>query len=80
MLFDGWDWHYTMLDIAVALTKNDSEAKRIHSLLDEVKPNNTDWDWDMQEAQRIGANLIRKTEGEEKALAFFRKKPLKLCL
>jgi hypothetical protein len=73
MLFDGWDWHFTMLDIAVELTKNDNETKRIHSLLDEVKPNNTDWDWDMQEAQRIRANLIRKTEGEVKASAFLEK-------
>ena len=73
MLFDGWHWHFTMLDIAVELTKNDNEAKRIHGLLDEVKPNNTDWDWDMQEAQRIRANLIRKTEGEEKASAFLEK-------
>ena len=73
MLFEGWDWHYTMLDIAVELTKNDNEAKQIHILLDEIKPNNTDWDWDMQEAQRIRANLIRKTEGEEKASAFLEK-------
>lgn len=70
MIFKGWDWHYTMLDIAVELTKNDYEAKQIHSLLNEIKPNYTDWDWDMQEAQRIRLNLIRKTEGEEKASAF----------
>ena len=70
MIFKGWDWHYTMLDIAVELTKSDKEAKQIHTLLDEIKPNNTDWDWDMQESQRIRVNLIRKTEGEEQASAF----------
>jgi hypothetical protein len=70
MIFNGWDWHYKMLDIAVELTRNDYEAKQIHSLLDEIKPNNTDWDWGMQEAQCIRVNLIRKTEGEEKASAF----------
>jgi len=32
------DWHYTMLDIAVEITKNDKEAKQIHSLLEEIKP------------------------------------------
>lgn len=73
MIFEGWDWHYTMLDIAVELTKSDKEAKQIHALLDEIKPNDTDWDWDMQEAQRIRANLIRKTEGEEKASLFLEK-------
>ena len=70
LIFKGWDWHYTMLDIAVEITKNDKEAKQIHSLLEEIKPNKTDWDWDMQEAQRIRVNLIRKTEGEEKASKF----------
>ena len=70
MTFDGWDWHYTMLDIAVELAQDDNEAKQIHALLDEIKPNNTDWDWAMHEVQRIRVNLIRKTEGEEKASAF----------
>jgi hypothetical protein len=70
MLFKGYDWHYTMLYIAVELTRNNYEAKQIHALLDEIKPNNTDWDWDLQESQRIRVSLIRKTEGEDKASAF----------
>jgi hypothetical protein len=73
MIFKGWDWHYAMLDIAVELTKSDKEAKQIHALLDEIKPNSTDWDWDMQEAQRIRVDLIRKIEGEDKASEFLEK-------
>ena len=73
MIFKGWDWHYTMLDIAVELTKSDKEAKQIHALLDEIKPNSTEWDWDMQEAQRIRVDLIRNIEGESKASEFLEK-------
>ncbi len=67
-LFKGFDWHYAMLDIAVELAVNETEANQIHIILDQVKPNNTDWDWDLQEAQRIRVNLIRRTESEEKAI------------
>jgi hypothetical protein len=72
-IFKGWDWHYTMLDIAVELTNNENDAKQIHALLDEIKPNNKGWDWDIQEAQRIRVNLIRKIEGAEKASEFLEK-------
>jgi hypothetical protein len=73
MIFEGWDWHYTMLDIAVELAKSDKEANQIHTLLDEIRPNNSEWDWDMQEAQRIRLNLIRNFEGEVKASEFLEK-------
>jgi hypothetical protein len=72
-IFKGWDWHFTMLDIATELTDNEIDAKQIHVLLDEIKPNNTGWDLIMQESQRIRVNLIRKIEGEEKASEFLEK-------
>jgi hypothetical protein len=72
-IFKGWDWHFTMLDIATELTDNMIDAKQIHVLLDEIKPTNTARDWVMQESQRIRVNLIRKIEGEEKASEFLEK-------
>lgn len=68
--FKGWDWHFSMLDLASELAQTTEHTKQINALLDTVKPNNSDWDWDIQKAQRIRLQLIRKTEGEEKAIRF----------
>jgi hypothetical protein len=32
-IFSGWDWQTDLLEIAVQLAKNDSEAKKVMSLL-----------------------------------------------
>ena len=69
-LFKGWDWHFSMLDLATQIAKNDDEAEEIHSLLDSVECSDSGWDWDLRQSQIIRLALIRKMEGEEKALQF----------
>jgi len=69
-IFKGWDWHFSMLDIASDLILNKEEADKIHSLLDTIKPNGKSWDWDYREAQRIRLQLITKIDGEAKANQF----------
>ena len=88
-IFKGWDWHFSMLDLATSLIKNSEEAQQIHSLLDNIKPTDSDWDWDFKKAQRIRLELISKMEGDEKATQFieqniansdFRKKAIETAL
>jgi hypothetical protein len=66
-LFKGWDWHFSLLDMATQLAQTAHEEKQICILLEAIKPNNTRWDWDLKSAQQIRLQLIRKTEGEAKA-------------
>jgi hypothetical protein len=68
-IFVGWDWHSSMLTIAVEIQSSDEEVKQIYELLDTIKPEKDDlgWDWDYRQAQRIRLSLIRKTEGDEQA-------------
>ncbi|MCX6320559.1 MAG: SWIM zinc finger family protein [Bacteroidia bacterium] len=88
-IFKGWDWHFSMLDLATSLIKNSEEAQQIHSLLDNIKPSDPDWNWDFKSAQRIRLELISKMEGDEKATQFleqniansdFRKKTIETAL
>ena len=69
-IFNGWDWHFTMLHMAGKLVKEADEAKQIHTILDTIKPTGKSWDWDFRNAQQIRAELIRKTEGEAKATQY----------
>ena len=68
-IYAGWNWHSSMLTIAVEIQSSDEEVKQIYELLDTIKPKRDDlgWDWDYRQAQRIRLSLIRKTEGEEQA-------------
>ncbi|MDO9180982.1 MAG: hypothetical protein Q7U04_01175, partial [Bacteriovorax sp.] len=79
----------SMLDLATSLIKNSEEAQQIHSLLDNIKPSDPDWNWDFKRAQRIRLELISKMEGDEKATQFleqniansdFRKKTIETAL
>lgn len=69
-LFSGWDWHYTMLDLACILVKDKSEAKQIHLLLDAIHPTGNSWDWNYKMARQLRAILIRKMEGEERMMHY----------
>ena len=69
-LFVGWDWHFTMLEVASRLVKDKPEADRVHLLLDDIKSSGESWDWDFEKAQQIRALLIKQTEGEEKAVQY----------
>ena len=63
-LFEGWDWHYNMLDLAVELQQTEDEKTRILHYLDQIKPKNDGWDFRHEDAQKQRLKLIRKTEGE----------------
>ena len=66
-LFEGWDWHYNMLDLAIELQKTEDEKMRILHYLDQIKPKNDGWDFRYEDAQKQRLKLIRKTEGEARA-------------
>ena len=66
-LFEGWDWHYNMLDLAVELQQTEDEKTRILHYLDQIKPKNDGWDFRYEEAQKQRLKLIRKTEGKIRA-------------
>ena len=66
-LFEGWDWHYNMLDLAVELQQTEDEKTRILHYLDQIKPKNDGWDFRYEDAQKQRLKLIRKTEGETRA-------------
>jgi len=67
-IFKNWDWHFSMLDVAILLAKNQEEAKQIHSLLDNINPSYDDYN--IQRSQGIKFALISKMEGEVKATQF----------
>ena len=66
-LFEGWDWHYNMLDLAIELQKTEDEKMRILHYLDQIKPKNDGWDFRYEEAQKQRLKLIRNTEGKIRA-------------
>ncbi len=66
-LFEGWDWHYAMLALAVELQKTEDEKMRILQYLDQIKPSRDGWDFRYEDAQKQRLKLIRKTEGEARA-------------
>ena len=72
-MFKGWDWHQSMIDLAIKLATNKEEVKLLHELLDKVIPTGEEWDWDFNKAQQARALLIRKTEGEENEVLFLEK-------
>jgi hypothetical protein len=69
-IFKSYDWHFSMLGIAILLVKTAEEIKYMHELIDRVKPSGKDWDWNYDEARRIKLNLIRNTEDEDKVTSF----------
>jgi len=69
-IFEGWDWHFNLQEIASKLVMSKEEAAIVHAKLDKIKPNGSDWDWNLRQAQLIRLKLITRTEGQEKAELF----------
>lgn len=65
-IFSGWDWHLGMLTIASRVFKNEAEAEKLISLLDEQKPS----EYQEEAANEIKLQIIRKTGGEIDAEKF----------
>ena len=66
----GWDWHADLMRIAIGMVKTEEEKKRIQTILEQVRPNGKDWDWNYQTALDLRLQLIRQTEDEATALRF----------
>ena len=69
-LFDGWDWHFGILDIAGKLILTEQEGDKIFKLLDAV----TYSGWELNKSQAIQYELLSKIKGEVEAEAFLKKK------
>jgi hypothetical protein len=63
-LFNGWDWHFQMLDLAIELIEDEKDKTIIGELIDRIKPTGDKWDYDYDRARSMKLELIRKTEGE----------------
>lgn len=64
-LFEGWDWHYHMLDLAIELIETEKDKNLIMKLINQVTPTGESWDYRYDQAQKMKLELIRKTEGED---------------
>ena len=69
-LFEGWDWHHEMLELAVELQETEDQKKQIIQLIDQIKPKNDGWNYRYEENQKLRLKLIRKTEGETQAIEY----------
>jgi len=68
--FKGWDWHYTMLELAIEIIKDEKEKQHIAMALDSIKPSGEKWDYNFEKALQMKLELIRKTESEENLQLF----------
>ena len=66
----GWDWHFTCLDLAINIVESDEEKAQVKNLLGAFTPDNTAWNWDYEQAQILTVKFIRKTEGNKAATRF----------
>ncbi len=65
-IFSGWDWDLELLSLAVNILKNEEEASKITTLLDEVQ-----WNKFYQEkALNIKLQIMKSTKGETEADKF----------
>lgn len=63
-IFEGWDWHDSMLDLASQLVSKKSEIEDVRSLL-EANINNPKYDWKVESGKEMMAQFILNTEGED---------------
>lgn len=59
-LFEGWDWHLGILDIALALVENETDADTILACLDAVTGK-----YEREAAQSFKLVLLKKFKGEK---------------
>ena len=65
-IYSGWDWHIGMAELAATIFITDVEARRVLISLDTVRQS----DFEMEEAQLIKFNIIKKTKGKKEARKF----------
>lgn len=67
---EGWNWHTSLLQIAINLSRTDEETKRIMKGLEQKKSKEVLSEWNYRTLQTFMLQLIRKTEDENAALRF----------
>ncbi|TSA38183.1 MAG: hypothetical protein D4R64_03925 [Porphyromonadaceae bacterium] len=65
-IYEDWDWHLGMLDLASRIVKTESEGNKVIALID--KP--MDSDYTKERAQLIKWEILLKMKGTEKAEEF----------
>lgn len=59
-IFEGWDWHLGMLELATHVYQNENEARTIIALLDQVDAPQ----YQQEAAQVIKLKILRETQGK----------------
>jgi len=67
-VFDGWDWHLGMLELASMVVDTADEVQRLSKLLDQAMAAKNDY-W-TEEAVHIKFRLVRKSESDDAAHKF----------
>ncbi|MFI3262269.1 MAG: hypothetical protein R3Y26_05115 [Rikenellaceae bacterium] len=63
-IFNGWDWHDHMLEVATQLVKQQSEIEEVRLLIeDQIK--SSKYDWKVDSSKKLMAEFILNTEGED---------------
>ncbi len=65
-VFDGWDWHLGMLQLAVKIARSKAESQEILSILDTATY--SEFEEDMVQQMRL--EIIKSTEGDKAAQKF----------
>ena len=65
-IFEGWDWHDSMLSLATKLVKQKSEIDELRALLEDTIKN-PKYDWEVEDSKEMMAQFIANTEGEDAA-------------
>ncbi|MBK8700267.1 MAG: SWIM zinc finger family protein [Saprospiraceae bacterium] len=68
-IFEGWDWHLGMLQLATQLVKDESEADKVLKSLPNLKSSK----YYKEETQKIEYDIIHKIKGEREAQNFLEK-------
>jgi hypothetical protein len=65
-VFDGWDWHLGILEVATKLVKDETEGKKVLALLDKAELS----EYEVEEGYVIRLGVIRKVSGDKEADKF----------
>jgi hypothetical protein len=65
-IFEDWDWHLGLLDLASALVRTESEGNKVFARMDKSKGS----DYTRERIQLIKWELLRKIKGPEEAEKF----------
>lgn len=67
-IYYGWDWHFSMIELATKATQTEEEANLLLNVLDA----NTYKAWELQQVQILKYEIIQKQKGTKKANAYLK--------